>query len=135
AHSVISGSETSTHDDRELGNAGRGHRVHHFSAIFGDTAGLIGLAHHEARDVLQKKKRDFSLAAKLDEMRGFQGTFAKKNSIIAQNAHGISPDMGKPANKRRSIKGLKLMKARAVYQACDNFSDLKRLSNIRGKNA
>ena len=63
-------------------------------------------------------------------MRGFLGAFAEQDAVVADDADGIAPDVGKAGDKRVAIKSFEFVEARAVDGACDNFADVERFSEI-----
>ena len=68
--------------------------MHHLGAVLGDAALLVLLAHHEARDVLQKHQRDVALAAQLDEMRGLQRRLGEQHPEVGDDAHWVIKKSG-----------------------------------------
>ena len=70
-HSVVTGAIASADDHGDFGHRSCSDSRHHFRPMAGDPFVFVFLPHHESGDILQKHKRDFTLAAKLYEMRPF----------------------------------------------------------------
>ena len=96
---------------------------------------LVFLTDHEAGDVLQKDERDFALRAKFNEMRALERRFRKQDSIIGEDAHGITEDVRESADEGRSIERLELVEHAAVDDAGNDFAHVISLARIGGDNA
>src|SRR5260370_39910458 len=131
AHAVIAGPIRAADHDCEFGHAGSCHGRHQFGTVARDAAGLIFLADHETRDVLQEHQRDIALTAKLDEMRALQRALAEQDAVVGDDADRIAPDVRKTANQRLAIKLLEFIELRAVDQARNDISHAVRLAPIR----
>ena len=89
---------------------------------------LNPLADHEAGDVLQKDQWNFAPITELHEMRAFLRGLRKQDAVVRDNAHGIAVYMCKPADERRTVKLLELLKLGAVNNPRDDFAHVVRKS-------
>src|SRR5256885_7975024 len=81
-HSVVPRTEAASDDHRELRHGAARDRGDHLGSVFGDSAGLVLLADHETRNVLQKDERNSPLVAELDEMRGLERGLAEQHAVV-----------------------------------------------------
>src|SRR5258708_2276381 len=132
AHAVIAGPIRAADHDREFRHARGRDRRHQFGAVARDAAGLIFLADHETRDVLQEHQRDIALTAQFDEMRTLQRALAEQDAVIGDDADRIAPDVRKTANQRLAIKLLEFVELRAVDQARNDIAHVIRFAPIGG---
>src|SRR5439155_1218257 len=110
-HSVVPRAEATADDHGELGDGRARDRGDHLRAVLGDTAGLVLLTDHEARDVLQEHERDLALVAELDEVRRLQRGLAEEDAVVRDDAHTESLDARESADDRRPVERFELMEA------------------------
>ena len=85
-----------------FGHCGVGYGIHHFGAVFRDTAVLEFLSDDKSGDVLKKHQRDVTLGAQFDEMSCLQGALGKENAVVADDA---DRDIPKSARSRTPQSG------------------------------
>src|SRR5207244_2527504 len=90
----------------------------------GDTFIFIFPANHEPGDVLQKDQRDCSLTTELDEMCPFLCRFGKKDSVVCDEAYGVTPEMRESANQRGTVSSFKFVKFGTVDQTRNHFTNI-----------
>ena len=82
-----------------FGHARIRHRVDHFRAVFGNPIAFVCFPDHVAGDVLQEHERNVSLTTKLDEVCRFKRALGKQDTVIAEDAHGITLDAGEATDQ------------------------------------
>src|SRR5262249_40617698 len=132
AHAVVPGAERAADHDRELRDLGARHGGDELRAVARDPAGLVLLADHEARDVLQEDERDFPLAGELDEVRPLLSRLGEENTVVREDPDRESLDMRETADERLAVERLELVEATAVDDPGDYLARIERLSVVVG---
>src|SRR5207244_120355 len=91
-------------------------------AVACDPAGLVLLADHEARDVLQEDERQLALARELDEVRALLRRLGEEDAVVREDADRVALDPRPAADERLAVERLELVEARAVDDARDHFT-------------
>ena len=94
AHAVIACAKAPAHDDGEFGHGGASDGGDELGAVFGNAGFFGGAADHEAGDVLEEEKGDGTLGAELDEVGAFEGGGGEEDSVIGEDADGVTMDAG-----------------------------------------
>src|SRR5262245_17074561 len=97
--------------------------------------GFIALTHHKSCYVLQEYERNFSLITKLNKMGALVGRFTEQNSVVSNDSHWITPEMGKASDQGRSEFLFKLLKLTAINQSKNDLSYIVRLFRIGRNNS
>ena len=106
-------------DDRELRNVHAGHGGDQFSTVLGDTAGFVGLADHESRDVLQEDEWNPSLPAEFHKVGAFLAGFREQDTVVGHNANLVAVDVGKSTHERGAVARFEFVESGTVNNACD----------------
>src|SRR4029453_17804857 len=119
AHRVVASAERAADHDGELRHLRVRHGHHHLCAVARDTALLVLLADHEARDVLEEDERHATLRAELDEVRALLGGLGEEHAVVRDDPDRIALDPREAADERLALQLLELREARAVDYAGD----------------
>ena len=68
-------------------------------------------------------------------MRPFQRTLAEEDSIVGDDADGISPDVGETANQGQAVQFLEFVELGAVDHAGDDVTHVKRFAPVNRNHA
>ena len=90
---------------------------------------------HEARNILQEHKRDFSLTTKLNKVSAFNSALSKQHAVVGKNANGNTVNMGKTCHQCFAKPRLKFIKPRTIHHTGNHFLDVERLAAINGDQA
>src|SRR5207249_79636 len=104
------------------------HSLDHLRTVLDDSSGFILSADHEARDVLEKNKRDASLGAKLHEMSSLKRGFRQQDSVVCDDANLVAYPVGEPADQCGAVPGLELLETAPVYQTGDDLAHFDHLA-------
>ena len=107
----------------------------HLRAVLGDAAGFSFASDHEAGDVLQEHERDAALVAQFDEVSRFERGLAEQDSIIGDDADGVSVNAREAADQSRAVARFELAEFTTVYEAGDDLVNIVTCSKSAWQNS
>ena len=124
AHRVVARAERAA-DDRELRHLRAGDGGHELRAVACDPAGLVLLADHEARDVLEEDERHLALARELDEVRALLRRLREEHAVRGEDPDRVALDPRPAADERLAVERLELVEARPVHDPGDHLARIE----------
>ena len=88
--------------------------------MFGDAAGLVFAADHEAGDVLQEQQGHHPLVTELDEMRSLDCGFGEQHPVVRHDADWMAVDVSEPGDQGAPVFGFEFLEFTAVDDPVDD---------------
>ena len=135
AHAVVARPEGAAGDDGELRHLRARHGHDQLGAVPGDTARLVLLADHEARDVLEEDEGNPPLAREFDEMRALLRRLGEQDAVVREDSDRIALDPREAADERLPVQRLELVETAAVDESGDDLPRIDLMAEVLGDEA